>query len=147
MSKKVLWIGMEPKPVLRKTPCYWCIFSFLIYHSYIGIYCFRLYVSWRFMRGVETQFLALQKGLFEIIPQNILKPFDEQELEVWLHMFAYIFSLKFVILYITKTCIYVLKIFKEFNLILKLSYSAFLYKVTNTNNDLNYAKHENIFTS
>lgn len=99
------------------------------------------------MRGVETQFLALQKGLFEIIPQNVLKPFDEQELEVWLHMFAYIFSLKFVILYITKTCIYVLKIFKEFNLILKLSYSAFLYKVTNTNNDLNYAKHENIFTS
>ena len=44
--------------------------------------CFRLYVSWRFTRGVETQFNALQKGFNEIIPQTLLRPFDEQELEV-----------------------------------------------------------------
>ncbi|KAL5019412.1 hypothetical protein ScPMuIL_005134 [Solemya velum] len=40
------------------------------------------YVQWRFMRGIEAQFLALQKGFNEIIPQHLLKPFDERELEL-----------------------------------------------------------------
>ena len=43
---------------------------------------FRLYVQWRFMRGIEAQFLALQKGFNEIIPPHLLKSFDERELEV-----------------------------------------------------------------
>jgi E3 ubiquitin ligase SMURF1/2 len=34
------------------------------------------------MRGIEAQFLALQKGFNEIIPQQMLRPFDEKELEV-----------------------------------------------------------------
>ncbi|VDI61096.1 E3 ubiquitin ligase SMURF1/2 [Mytilus galloprovincialis] len=42
----------------------------------------RLYVQWRFMRGIEAQFLALQKGFNEIIPQHMLRPFDERELEL-----------------------------------------------------------------
>lgn len=42
----------------------------------------RLYVNWRFMRGIEAQFLALQKGFTELIPQHLLKPFDHKELEV-----------------------------------------------------------------
>lgn len=42
----------------------------------------RLYVQWRFMRGIEAQFLALQKGFNEIIPQHMLRPFDEKELEL-----------------------------------------------------------------
>lgn len=35
------------------------------------------------MRGIEAQFLALQKGFNEIIPQHMLRPFDERELEVY----------------------------------------------------------------
>ncbi|KAM7372304.1 hypothetical protein PAMP_009482 [Pampus punctatissimus] len=42
----------------------------------------RLYVNWRFMRGIEAQFLALQKGFSELIPQHLLKPFDHKELEL-----------------------------------------------------------------
>ncbi|BFZ03192.1 hypothetical protein BsWGS_06231 [Bradybaena similaris] len=42
----------------------------------------RLYVQWRFMRGIEAQFLSLQKGFNEIIPQHLLRPFDERELEL-----------------------------------------------------------------
>ena len=42
----------------------------------------RLFVQWRFLRGIEPQFLALQKGCNELIPQHLLKPFDERELEV-----------------------------------------------------------------
>lgn len=42
----------------------------------------RLYVNYRFMRGIEQQFLALQKGFTELIPQQLLKPFDEKELEL-----------------------------------------------------------------
>lgn len=42
----------------------------------------RLYVNWRFLRGIEAQFLALQKGFNEVIPQHLLKTFDEKELEV-----------------------------------------------------------------
>lgn len=34
------------------------------------------------MRGIEAQFLALQKGFTELIPQHLLKPFDHKELEV-----------------------------------------------------------------
>lgn len=34
------------------------------------------------MRGIETQFLALQKGFSELISQHLLRPFDERELEV-----------------------------------------------------------------
>ena len=34
------------------------------------------------MRGIEAQFLALQKGFNELIPQHLLKPFDDRELEV-----------------------------------------------------------------
>ncbi|XP_064604083.1 E3 ubiquitin-protein ligase SMURF2-like isoform X2 [Liolophura sinensis] len=42
----------------------------------------KLYVQWRFLLGIEAQFLALQKGFNEIIPQHLLKPFDERELEL-----------------------------------------------------------------
>ncbi|KAK7112097.1 E3 ubiquitin-protein ligase SMURF2-like [Littorina saxatilis] len=42
----------------------------------------KLYVQWRFMRGIEAQFLALQKGFNEIIPQQLLRSFDEKELEL-----------------------------------------------------------------
>ncbi|XP_043315744.1 E3 ubiquitin-protein ligase SMURF1-like [Cervus canadensis] len=34
------------------------------------------------MRGIEAQFLALQKGFNELIPQHLLKPFDQKELEL-----------------------------------------------------------------
>ena len=34
------------------------------------------------MRGVESQFAALQKGLNELVSQHLLKPFDEREIEV-----------------------------------------------------------------
>ena len=34
------------------------------------------------MQGIEQQFLALQKGFNELIPQTLLKPFDERELEL-----------------------------------------------------------------
>lgn len=59
------------------------VFSQYHYTS-LMIYCFslRLYVNWRFMRGIEAQFLALQKGFNELIPQHLLKPFDNKELEV-----------------------------------------------------------------
>lgn len=42
----------------------------------------KLYVNYRFMRGIEQQFLALQKGFSELIPNNLLRPFDERELEL-----------------------------------------------------------------
>lgn len=42
----------------------------------------KLYVNYRFMHGIEQQFLALQKGFNELIPQNLLKSFDERELEL-----------------------------------------------------------------
>jgi len=42
----------------------------------------KLYVTYRFMHGIEQQFLALQKGFNELIPQTLLKPFDERELEL-----------------------------------------------------------------
>ncbi|CAH1273695.1 SMURF2 [Branchiostoma lanceolatum] len=42
----------------------------------------KLYVQWRFLHGIEAQFLSLQKGLQEIIPPHLLRPFDEKELEL-----------------------------------------------------------------
>ncbi|XP_014270520.1 E3 ubiquitin-protein ligase SMURF2 [Halyomorpha halys] len=42
----------------------------------------KLYVNYRFMRGIEQQFLALQKGFTELIPTHLLRPFDENELEL-----------------------------------------------------------------
>lgn len=64
----------------------------------------KLYVNYRFMRGIEQQFLALQKGQYialyytyvqyllkpicnwsgfcELIPSHLLRPFDERELEL-----------------------------------------------------------------
>uniref|UniRef100_H2YQB8 E3 ubiquitin-protein ligase n=1 Tax=Ciona savignyi TaxID=51511 RepID=H2YQB8_CIOSA len=42
----------------------------------------KLYVNWRFMRGIEAQFLSLSKGFYELIPQHLLRPFDERELEL-----------------------------------------------------------------
>lgn len=44
--------------------------------------CYRLYVNYRFMRGIEQQFLALQKGFTELIPSQLLRPFDEREMEL-----------------------------------------------------------------
>lgn len=34
------------------------------------------------MRGIEQQFLSLQKGFTELIPSNLLRSFDERELEL-----------------------------------------------------------------
>ena len=42
----------------------------------------RLYVQWRFRVGVDKQFLALQRGFHELVPPNLLKSFDEKELEL-----------------------------------------------------------------
>ena len=42
----------------------------------------KLYVNYRWCRGIEQQFLALQKGFNELIPQHHLKAFDERELEL-----------------------------------------------------------------
>ncbi|RZF41775.1 hypothetical protein LSTR_LSTR012292 [Laodelphax striatellus] len=42
----------------------------------------KLYVNYRFMRGIEQQFLALQKGFTELVPAHLLRPFDERELEL-----------------------------------------------------------------
>ncbi len=41
-----------------------------------------LYVQWRFKVGIEKQFNTLQKGFHEIITPNLLKQFDERELEL-----------------------------------------------------------------
>jgi E3 ubiquitin ligase SMURF1/2 len=42
----------------------------------------RLYVNYRFKRGIEQQFQALQKGFHELVPQHLLSSFDEKELEL-----------------------------------------------------------------
>ncbi|XP_055533569.1 E3 ubiquitin-protein ligase SMURF1 [Wyeomyia smithii] len=42
----------------------------------------KLYVNYRFMRGIEQQFLALSKGFVELIPSQLLRPFNERELEL-----------------------------------------------------------------
>ncbi len=48
----------------------------------------KLYVNYRWCRGIEQQFLALQKGFNELIPQQMLKPFDERELELVIGKFS-----------------------------------------------------------
>ena len=50
--------------------------TFSTFFIFLNVACFR------FMQGIEQQFLALQKGFHELIPQNSLKPFDERELEL-----------------------------------------------------------------
>lgn len=42
----------------------------------------KLYVNYRFMRGIEQQFLSLQRGFAELVPTLLLRPFDERELEL-----------------------------------------------------------------
>ncbi|XP_017779182.1 PREDICTED: E3 ubiquitin-protein ligase SMURF2 [Nicrophorus vespilloides] len=42
----------------------------------------KLYVNYRYMRGIEQQFLSLHKGFTELIPTNLMRPFDERELEL-----------------------------------------------------------------
>lgn len=42
----------------------------------------RLYVNYRFKRGIDIQFQALQKGFNELVPHHLLQQFDEKELEV-----------------------------------------------------------------
>ncbi|CAH0394454.1 unnamed protein product [Bemisia tabaci] len=42
----------------------------------------KLYVNYRFMRGIEQQFLALHKGFTEVVPAHLMRPFDERELEL-----------------------------------------------------------------
>ena len=42
----------------------------------------KLYVNYRFRRGIEQQFHSLQKGLNELVPTSLLQVFDEKELEV-----------------------------------------------------------------
>ncbi|XP_029348265.1 LOW QUALITY PROTEIN: E3 ubiquitin-protein ligase Smurf1-like [Acyrthosiphon pisum] len=41
-----------------------------------------LYVTYKFMKRIEQQFLALQKGLTKVVPGTLLKPFDEREIEL-----------------------------------------------------------------
>ena len=46
----------------------------------------RLYVQWRLHRGTLSQFSSLVKGFHELVPCDMLKGFDEKELEV--HSYA-----------------------------------------------------------
>lgn len=46
-------------------------------HEYVS-----LYVNHKFKRGIEAQFQALLKGFHEVVPPELLLPFDEKELEV-----------------------------------------------------------------
>ena len=39
-------------------------------------------MQWRFKVGIEKQFEALKKGFHELIPPQLLKSFDERELEL-----------------------------------------------------------------
>lgn len=52
------------------------------------------------MRGIEAQFLALQKGFGELISQHLLRPFDERELEVITQIY-YAQPLREIFCYIT----------------------------------------------
>lgn len=70
----VLCYLREKYIVISKPKCMWSCET-------LTAHC-RLYVNWRFLRGIEAQFLALQKGFNEVIPQHLLKTFDEKELEV-----------------------------------------------------------------
>ena len=58
----------------------------------------KLYVKYRFRRGIEQQFHALKKGFNELVPASLLEPFDEKELEVSLLLsLSFAFSLTFCI--------------------------------------------------
>ncbi|CAB3385797.1 Hypothetical predicted protein [Cloeon dipterum] len=45
--------------------------------EYVG-----LYVNYRFTRGIEQQFAALRNGFSELVPNAMLRPFEEHELEL-----------------------------------------------------------------
>jgi len=40
------------------------------------------YVQWYFKRGIDQQLQAVQNGFTELVPHQLLKMFDERELEV-----------------------------------------------------------------
>lgn len=42
----------------------------------------KLYVNYRLRHGVEMQFKAFMKGFNELVPQHIIRMFDERELEL-----------------------------------------------------------------
>ena len=42
----------------------------------------RLYITWRFLRGVESQFQSLRLGVDDVVPLHLLRHFDERELDV-----------------------------------------------------------------
>jgi len=42
----------------------------------------RLYITWRFLRGVEAQFQSLRHGVDDVIPLCLLQQFHERELDV-----------------------------------------------------------------
>jgi len=42
----------------------------------------RLYITWRFLRGVEHQFQSLRVGVDDVLPLHLLRHFDERELDV-----------------------------------------------------------------
>jgi E3 ubiquitin ligase SMURF1/2 len=50
----------------------------------------RLYVTFRFMQGIEQQFMSLQKGFAEVVPLQLLRRFDEKELELLICGIAHI---------------------------------------------------------
>uniref|UniRef100_A0A8C6UJM3 E3 ubiquitin-protein ligase n=1 Tax=Neogobius melanostomus TaxID=47308 RepID=A0A8C6UJM3_9GOBI len=45
-----------------------------------------LVIQWRFMNRVQKQMTAFKEGFFELIPQDVIKIFDENELEVTAHV-------------------------------------------------------------
>lgn len=45
----------------------------------------QLYVRWRCLQGIESQLLELQRGFHELIPVDLLREFDERELELVLN--------------------------------------------------------------
>ncbi len=45
-------------------------------------HCFRLFVNWRLKHGIEQQFNWFMKGFNDIVPQHLIKVFDEREMEV-----------------------------------------------------------------
>ena len=62
-----------------------------VYHGKRNVHddlFFRLYVKYRLTHGVETQFKAFMKGFNELVPQHLIKMFDERELEVRLFLSA-----------------------------------------------------------
>lgn len=54
-------------------------------HEYV-----RLFVNYRFKRGIEYQFQTLLKGFHEVVPPELLMDFDEKELELMIAGFGQI---------------------------------------------------------